>query len=547
MTARGLMGLAVAAAGMVWAQTDDAFCAGCHEAQAKSVAQTPHAAPGCTGCHSGHETVPHPENLPKPACADCHAAETEGHRKGVHGRAAAAGNAGAPDCQICHGDAHSVERTGTGEFRKKIPSTCGMCHSQEAEDFNVSVHGTAAAQGVVAAPVCSACHGAHEIANAEAADSPVSPRRIPETCGQCHGNVGLARRFQMPANVAQSFAQSFHGLALRGGRQTVANCASCHGAHKILPSSDPRSMVNAKNLPKTCGRCHPGAGARFAITTVHWVEGGGEPAAVRWVRVAYAILIPLVVGFMLLHSGGDWVRKIWTMRLKPSRPEVPLRTPPRGPATFRMYATERIQHGLLVLSFVTLAWSGFALRYPDQWWARPLFPSEAAWNVRGTVHRTAAGVFLALSVMHVITLIASRRLRVHWKSLFPVRRDVPEAILNFAYSLGLLRRKPPLSSHSYIEKVEYWALVWGAAAMSATGLLLWANSLVLRFSSKLALDMAGAVHFYEAILATLAIVIWHFYYVIFDPLVYPVDPAFLTGYSVRLRAPAGDEEKEQAE
>jgi cytochrome b subunit of formate dehydrogenase len=128
-------------------------------------------------------------------------------------------------------------------------------------------------------------------------------------------------------------------------------------------------------------------------------------------------------------------------------------------------------------------------------------------------------------------------LRDHWKTLWPKHNDLSEAVLNFYYNLGLLPRRPPISSHSYIEKVEYWALLWGAVTMSVTGLLLWANTLVMRVSSKLVLDVATAIHFYEAILATAAIAVWHFYYVIFDPNVYPVDPAFLTGYSVRVRPP----------
>ena len=69
-------------------------------------------------------------------------------------------------------------------------------------------------------------------------------------------------------------------------------------------------MINAKNLPKTCGQCHPGAGTRFAISQVHVAEGATEPAALRWVREFYLLLIPVTIGLMLLHNGGDWVRKL---------------------------------------------------------------------------------------------------------------------------------------------------------------------------------------------------------------------------------------------
>jgi len=64
----------------------------------------------------------------------------------------------------------------------------------------------------------------------------------------------------LPTDRVPSFADSYHGLAMRGGSQIVANCASCHGVHNIFPSKDARSTVNAANLSKTCGNCHAGAG-----------------------------------------------------------------------------------------------------------------------------------------------------------------------------------------------------------------------------------------------------------------------------------------------
>ena len=76
----------------------------------------------------------------------------------------------------------------------------------------------------------------------------------------------------------------------------------------------PKSTINPKNLPNTCGKCHPGAGTRFAISQVHVAEGGAEPAALRWVRQFYLLVIPVTIGLMLLHNGGDWVRKLIRLR-----------------------------------------------------------------------------------------------------------------------------------------------------------------------------------------------------------------------------------------
>ena len=92
---------------------------------------------------------------------------------------------------------------------------------------------------------------------------------------------------------------------------------------------------------------------------------------------------------------------------------------------------------------------------------------------------------------------------------------------------------PGRSAHSYIEKAEYWAVVWGAVVMVASGIMLWANNLMLKLLPKSWLDVATTVHFYEAVLATLAIVVWHFYSVIFDPDVYPMETAWYTGVSVK--------------
>jgi cytochrome b subunit of formate dehydrogenase len=335
---------------------------------------------------------------------------------------------------------------------------------------------------------------------------------------------------KMPEDRLVSFDESFHGLAAKAGNQTVANCASCHGVHHILPSSDPKSTINPKNLPTTCGQCHPGAGKRFAITQVHLVQGR-ESVAVGWVRQFYALVIPLTLGLMLLHNLGDWLRKLF--KLRSGKPQ-PLRyaSPDPHPAP-RMFRFERVQHAVTALSFLVLVWTGFALKYPDQWWARPLMMAEASRPVRSLIHRAAAIVFIAVSLTHLISLIVSRKLRRHWMELAPRLDDATEAAGTFAYNLGLSQTKPARSPHSYVEKAEYWAVVWGAVVMIASGCILWANNLILSHFSKDWLDVATSVHFYEAVLATLAIIIWHFYSAIFDPDVYPMDTAWYSGYSAR--------------
>ncbi|MBK5292788.1 MAG: cytochrome b/b6 domain-containing protein [Acidobacteriia bacterium] len=503
-------------------------CSGCHDTKLK----TAHGPIACLTCHAKHEDYPHPAPAVKPACATCHGQVSGDHARSVHGRELANGNSGAPGCATCHGSAHDAVKIREQAFRAGLPDTCGMCHAEVSQQFRISVHGKAVERGIPQAPLCTDCHGEHNIERHTLRSSNVHPSHQRETCGRCHGDVRLMRKFGLPVDRLVSFDASFHGLAAQAGSQTVASCASCHGIHNILPSGDTKSTIHPKNLAATCGACHPGAGKRFTLGPIHQWEGRAEPVAVGWVRGFYLWIIPGVIGLMLLHNLGDWVRKLGRLRFSQNWQAAGF-----DEAQLRMFPAERLQHALLVVSFTVLAWTGFALKYPAQWWAVPLTAWESTWPVRSWVHRGAAAVFVVVSIAHLLALVYSPRLRRHWLELIPRADDIKEAWRNFAYNLGYGSKPPGRSHHSYVEKAEYWAVVWGSVVMAVSGFMLWANNLMLAMLPKSFLDVATVIHFYEAVLATLAIVVWHFYWVIFDPDVYPLDSAFLTGRSARKRGP----------
>ena len=96
-------------------------------------------------------------------------------------------------------------------------------------------------------------------------------------------------------------------------------------------------------------------------------------------------------------------------------------------------------------------------------------------------------------------------------------------------------RPPHAGTFSYVEKVEYWAFLWGTVLMTVTGLLLWFENATPALPAQVVTDVATAIHFYEAVLATLAILVWHLYWVIFDPDVYPMDWSWWTGRSPEAR------------
>jgi cytochrome b subunit of formate dehydrogenase len=201
----------------------------------------------------------------------------------------------------------------------------------------------------------------------------------------------------------------------------------------------------------------------------------------------------------------------------------------------RMTLNERIQHFLLLSSFIILVITGFALKYPEAiWvsWVRKLF-GDYAFEIRGIVHRVAAVIMMADSIYHILYVIFSKRGRKLIIDLWFTKKDLTDLIGTMKYYIGKSETKPRYSRFSYIEKSEYWALVWGTVVMGATGIVLWFNNLFLPVISSFGMEISTAIHFYEAILASLAIVVWHFYFVIYNPDVYPLNKAFITGYLSR--------------
>src|SRR5206468_2969229 len=95
--------------------------------------------------------------------------------------------------------------------------------------------------------------------------------------------------------------------------------------------------------------------------------------------------------------------------------------------------------------------------------------------------------------------------------------------------VGWSEAKPGIGRFGYAEKLEYCAVVWGTIVMGVTGLMIWFKMDVTQFLPRWAVDVALTIHYYEAILACLAIVVWHFYHVIFDPDVYPLNWACWKG------------------
>jgi cytochrome b subunit of formate dehydrogenase len=155
--------------------------------------------------------------------------------------------------------------------------------------------------------------------------------------------------------------------------------------------------------------------------------------------------------------------------------------------------------------------------------------SDQAFELRSLSHRIAGVVMVLSGVWHIGYLAFSAAGRKLFKDLLPEWRDVTDPWKILKYNLGLASTKPAFGRFCYIEKAEYWAMAWGTILMALTGAILWFDNTSMGYITKLGFDIARIIHFYEAVLATLAIIVWHFYFVIFNPEVYPMNLAWLTG------------------
>lgn len=536
-------------------------CGECHPASTKDYLASAHALrdgrgrrtePDCLVCHREPIAGQHAQLTPvdlklaqNKLCESCHVEKPEvagqpamgakfvaNFEQSVHGAALREGKEKAASCVDCHG-AHQMNRAavaGANVNRTHISETCAKCHQDQASDYEASAHAQALAKGNLDSASCTSCHGEHDIKGHKDPKSPVHKSNLAQqVCADCHSSVRLTKKYGLSSEIFRTFSDSYHGLAVRGGAVEVVNCASCHGAHAIKSQQDPTSTIHRDNLARTCGECHPGANTRFALGRVHADETNKEQAPILyWIANIYVILIVVVIGGMTVHNGLDFYRKT---RRKLDMQKGVIEEPHVAHRLYlRMTVNERFQHAVLGLSFTGLVVTGFMLRYPEAWWVvgvRNLSSQAFEWRSLG--HRVSGIVILAVSLWHIGYLAFTAHGRQLFLDLLPRWRDLTDPWKVLKFNLGLAKEKPQFPRFCYIEKAEYWAMVWGMIVMTLTGFILWFDNTSMGLLGKLGFDISRSIHFYEAVLATLAIIVWHFYFVIFNPDVYPMNLAWLTG------------------
>jgi cytochrome b subunit of formate dehydrogenase len=138
-------------------------------------------------------------------------------------------------------------------------------------------------------------------------------------------------------------------------------------------------------------------------------------------------------------------------------------------------------------------------------------------------------VMIVASLYHVWYLFTKPDGRQMLQDMLPDWKDATDVRDALLYYMGFSENRPLFRRFSYAEKAEYWALVWGTFVMAATGFMAWFKVFIGGQVPGWWIDVAITIHWYEAVLATLAIIVWHLYAVIFDPDAYPVNFAWFDG------------------
>jgi cytochrome b subunit of formate dehydrogenase len=203
----------------------------------------------------------------------------------------------------------------------------------------------------------------------------------------------------------------------------------------------------------------------------------------------------------------------------------------------------RIQHIILLTSTVILIISGLPLKFSHSGWAKFIMNLLGGSELARQFHHLGALGLIFIGLYHLAYSIFFKVGRKDFYLLLPRKKDFVDLITQILYYLRKSKEKAKFGRFSYIEKFDYWAVYWGFVIMIGSGIIMWLfqgkfqplffGIIDLSFGTEIVNNYIHAIareaHSDEALLATLAIVIWHFYNVHLNPHKFPMSKVWLTG------------------
>jgi cytochrome b subunit of formate dehydrogenase len=432
-------------------------------------AKSVHSSLDCIDCHDGIKELVHDKNVPPPNCASCHEKEGKDYAGSIHGMSHKMGASGAAQCWDCHGghEILPVKNVVSPVFKLNLPLTCAKCHSnpnltkeyqiefpEAASQYMDSIHGRALLKmGLIVAPSCNDCHGAHGIKRSVDRDSPINHANVAQTCGKCHvgieetynksihgqllakgdqrgpvcidchsaheivnptGNnfkaISDVRCGKCHADRLEHYRETYHGKAMLLGKPNaapeVAACYDCHGFHDVLPAANPASHLSQTNILATCQKCHAGATIGFTEYRPH--ANPLDKKNYPLLHLVFLAMTGLLIGtfsFFGVHTLAWLVRAVYlylndtkTFREAKFSTQV-------GDEWFTRFAPfERFLHFLVVTSFLLLVITGMPLKFYYTDWAKILFTFIGGPETARMLHRFGALVTFLYFTLHLSSL-----------------------------------------------------------------------------------------------------------------------------------------------
>ncbi len=195
----------------------------------------------------------------------------------------------------------------------------------------------------------------------------------------------------------------------------------------------------------------------------------------------------------------------------------------------RFTKRQRIEHFIVMTTFILLALTGFPQKFFETGWARGVVNLIGGLDRLRLVHRVSGILFSLFTLWHIsvsVILSLQRRMKL---TMLPNRQDFRDAVQQLRYDLGAVESQPAFDRFDYRQKFEYWGLVLGGLVMISTGLVLYFPMLVTRFLPGELIPMSKVAHSSEGLMAFLVVITWHIYNAHFAPGIFPYDPSIFTG------------------
>jgi formate dehydrogenase subunit gamma len=196
----------------------------------------------------------------------------------------------------------------------------------------------------------------------------------------------------------------------------------------------------------------------------------------------------------------------------------------------RFSLRQRMEHVLLVLSFTMLCMTGLPQRFVDHAWAQGLISLMGGLDSVRFIHHLFGVMLVFEGIYHVIVVTCELLFsRSKPTGMFPAPRDLRDALRQLAHLLGIEPDRPRFGRYDFRHKLEYWSVVWGTLLMGVTGLILLFPVVATAFLPGAVVTASRVAHGYEALLAFLAVALWHLYNTHFAADAFPIDTSIFTG------------------